>query len=295
MTTDRFVRELKTDTFGFGLFGSVFRFNRTNPSIWSAGRRRCKSCPLSRLGVASLPAAAPWPVLGAAWPAPRPLLAGRRYSSLDATTARRRRLVDSPLPARLRADLLRSSLISLEVAPVPLLAPAATAAAVQLLSLLAAPLASSGARSRHSLAPAQGARSGCTPASAQGTRSRCSACAARCSTRALAARRRVTPSRPCRSPLAWPSRRRRSLPVGFGASSLLAARPLRLGVCLVVSSRVGRWGRGRSSGLVEAVEWPSGPVNWAGVLWREERKFDECRSVARFYGFVSRTNRTPSR
>ena len=37
MTTDRFVRELKTDAFGFVLFGSVFRFNRTNPSLvrWS--------------------------------------------------------------------------------------------------------------------------------------------------------------------------------------------------------------------------------------------------------------------
>ena len=136
-----------------------FRFNRTNPSIWSAGRRRCKSCSPSRLGVASLPAAAPWPVLGAARPTPRPLLAGRRCSSCgrhrcSLLAARRRCLVDSPLPARLQADLLRSSLISLEVTPVPLLAPAAMVVAVPLLSLLAAPLASSGAHSRHSLASA---------------------------------------------------------------------------------------------------------------------------------------------
>ena len=154
----------------------------------------------------------------------------------------------------------------------PLLAPAATAAAVQLLSLLAAPLASSGARSRHSLAPAQGARSRCTPASAQGTRSRCSAHAARCSTRALAARRRVAPSHPCRSPLAWPSHHRRSLPVGFGASSLLAARPLG---CL--SRRViSRWGGG------EAVVWWSGRGGLLiGPRWAAERTGRGTRAAER--------------
>ena len=79
--------ELRTDEFGFGFFGSFFRFNRTNLHIRYAGRRHppllvllaivpgCCSLATTCLG---WPCSRAWPT--ARWPSPQ--LVGRRGRSL---------------------------------------------------------------------------------------------------------------------------------------------------------------------------------------------------------------------